>query len=183
MASIEVSIVGEFLTHGFSFYYPDYQEQGFRPTQVEDSKEVRRLVLSVPKSAYCLALRTYDGSPSHFMLLARQKDLVSGDFIIEADTKFPRIKANINGVFRIKIEDSDHVKYLKKNIKSRLGFAITHIHFQREELGPTFFGMEGGVIAGLDWKAYDRMPQARLISTDMVKLDAKPRKSRAKPPP
>lgn len=181
MASIDLSIVGEFITRGFSFYYPDYQETGFRPTEVEDPNEVGRLVLSVPKSSYCLALRTYDGSSSHIMLLARQKELISGDFTIEADNEFPRIKAKVNGVFKIEIENPDDAKYLKKQMKAGLGFAITDVHFQREELGPTPFGMEGGVIDGIDWESYEKMPQAQLMGTDMIKLDAKAQKSRAKP--
>jgi len=182
MASIDLSIVGEFSTRGFSFYYPDYQEQGFRPTEVEDSKEVRQLVLSVPQSAYCLELRTYDGSASHITLVARHRDLISGEFTIEADNRLARIRAKVNGVFRIEIDDSDDAKYLKKHMKHGIGFSVTGIHFQREELGPTPFGMEGGVIDGIDWESYDKMPQAQLVSTNMVKLDVKTQKSRAKPP-
>lgn len=182
MASIDLSIVGEFITRGFSFYYPDYQESGFRPTEVEDPNEVRRLVLSVPESSYCIKVRTYDGSSCHIILLAQQKDLISGEFNIEAADKLACIKAKVNGVFRIEIEDSDDVKYLKKHLKNGIGFAITDIHLQRDELGPTPFGMEGGVIDGIDWESYKKMPQAQLIGTDIIKLDAQARKSRAKAP-
>lgn len=181
MATLDLHISGEFFTRGFSFYYPDFKENGFRPTEVEDSKEIKRLVSSVDKSAYCLKIRTYDRGDSHLQFLARQADLISGSFNIEADGKSPRIKATVDGVFRLTIDDSDQIKYLKKNLKTGVGFAITDVHFQRDEIGFSPFGMEGGVIDNIDWDAYDKMPQAQILSTDIVDINKKPAKSKAKP--
>lgn len=182
MATLELHIVGEFSTRAFSYYYADYKENGFRPADIEDPAEVKRLVLSTDKSAYCLAVRSYDSNGTHIRLLARQKDLISGDFTIEADGNLPRIKAKVNGTFEVKINDPDDIKYFKKYLKSGIGFAVTDVHFQREEVDIYPFGMEGGVIDGIDWEAYDKMPKAQLMNTDIVDLSRKPSKSKSKPP-
>jgi len=180
--TLELQIVGEFWTRDFSYYYADYKEKGFRPTVIEDPSEIKRIVSSTDKSAYCLAVWSYSGDGTHIQLLARQQDLVSGDFIIEADDNRPCIKARVDGTFKVSIYDSGDIKYLKKNLKNGIGFSVPYVHFQREEIDEIPFGREGGVIDGIDWEAFEKMPQAQLLNTDVVDLSKKPSKSKAKPP-
>ncbi len=154
---------GKFKTENFMWYS---EETAPRPKEVVDRGEALRLLDLVESN--CFALRvitintnTYDLTPVNME--------PGGSFEVGVDPDAPVLVADVRGDFKLTVKDKQEEKDLRELFSSnKLSFHAMEVRITREGV-ETFFGPEGGKIAGGRWEDKTTWPAVEILETTLAK--------------
>ncbi len=162
MIKFTLRVNGKFKTEKFMWYY---EETAPRPKEVVDRGEALRLIGLV--ESHCFALRVITINTNTYDLVPLNME-PGGVFEVGVDPDAPVLVAAVRGDFKLTVKDRGEEKDLRELFSSsKLSFHAMEVRVVREGV-MTFFGAEGGTIAGGRWEDKTTWPAVEIVQNTLA---------------